>query len=199
MKYNFTFFGSTQAWGDYTAAYTINNKSVYLDASLNTTGTVTFYDVIPDENGEVNITVTPYGGAGAAVINAMILEGFNAPLASVPQPPGAQGGSSQVNRLVPAASEAISQAEVKLSAYPNPFTEYFMLTVPAELNDVAQVTIFDVNGRTVYSNRFSNLVQGMNNIRINSGGNLNGTGMYIVKVVMNNKKSGFNVLKLMKQ
>ncbi len=59
QKYDFTFFGSSNAYGDVNTAYTVNGKTCLLNTSLNKTGTVTMYNIVPDNNGEVTITIAP--------------------------------------------------------------------------------------------------------------------------------------------
>ena len=55
MNYDFTFFASSRAYGDVNIAYTVNGKTCLLNTSLNTTGTVTIYGIVPDENGEITL------------------------------------------------------------------------------------------------------------------------------------------------
>ncbi len=57
-KYRIGFFGSSSStgWfkGNYTATYTINGRTVYLNSWMNSTKVVYIDDVTPDENGEVS-------------------------------------------------------------------------------------------------------------------------------------------------
>jgi hypothetical protein len=57
MKYDFTFFASSQAYGDVNVAYTINGVTTLLNTSLNINSTQTIYGVTPDSYGNVTITV----------------------------------------------------------------------------------------------------------------------------------------------
>jgi hypothetical protein len=179
MKYDLTFFASAQAWGDVTVSYTVKGKSVLLNASFNTTGTVTMYDVTPDENGEVVVTVAPgtttseFGLLGAMVINARTPNA-----AAIPTPPTYVAPTTRITSQV--MEEKATQA---ITAYPNPFQQGFTLVVPAKDKDRLNVTMFDVNGKLVYQKQFANLVEGQNNIRIQAEGVLK-PGVYMVRTVI---------------
>jgi hypothetical protein len=72
-----------------------------------------------------------------------------------------------------------------LQAFPNPFTDFFNLNVPAQSGDNILVTLTDVSGKTVYSQRFENLFDGNNLLRIQPNASLS-TGVYYAKVIYNN-------------
>ncbi|HVV03287.1 MAG TPA: T9SS type A sorting domain-containing protein, partial [Puia sp.] len=63
--------------------------------------------------------------------------------------------------------------------------DFFNLNVPATSGDNVLVVLTDVSGRTVYSQRFENLFDGNNLLRIQPGTALP-TGAYFVKVIYNN-------------
>jgi len=73
-KYNFTFFGSRYGVADNRiASYTINGSSVTLNASNNTSQTVTINNVRPDSAGNIKIDLQPAAGSQYAYINAMVI------------------------------------------------------------------------------------------------------------------------------
>ena len=123
MKYNFTFFASSQAFGDVTVGYTVNGKTVYLNASLNTKGTVTMYDVVPDANGEVTMSIA----AGTALsqfglIGALVLQGFDASIPAIPAPPALQGNPvASVSKNIEKQTLQQNISDIQIKAYPNPF------------------------------------------------------------------------------
>lgn len=74
--YSFVFCGSRNGGGDRTSVYSINGKSVSLNASYNTTQTVQIDGVKPDDNGEVFVTVELSQYAMFAYLNAMVINGY---------------------------------------------------------------------------------------------------------------------------
>jgi predicted esterase len=204
QTYDFTFFGSTTVWGDVNTAYTINGKSVLLNTSVNSTGTLTLYGIHPDEDGEVEIVVTPGTPTSQfGLLGACEVHGYNAPASSAMPtvPGGSQGLIVSAARSV-TAIETDQTEEVKeigvLGAYPNPFKQGFVLSVPAVANDKVDVQIFDVTGRTVYQKLFSGLHQGANTLKVESGNNMTKAGVYMVRVTYVNS-SVSKVIKIEKQ
>jgi hypothetical protein len=55
--------------------------------------------------------------------------------------------------------------------------------VPAKAGSTIQVLIYDVSGRVIYGNRFSNLNEGDNYLPISTNGNFAGSGVYMVRVI----------------
>ena len=199
MKYDFTFFASSQAYGDVTVAYTINGKTVLLNTSLNTKGLVTIYGVTPDENGEVNISVAPGTTTSQfGLIGGLIIQGFNAPLTSAPSAPNSfvsQAIASSGTTQESATAQKMDNA--KVSAYPNPFTGSFTLSVSGLNNENIQVEMYNISGKLVYQNKFINLNKGENTLRIQPFTSLS-SGVYIVRVIYQNQNIS-KVLKIMKQ
>ena len=199
MKYNFTFFASSQSFGDVTTAYTVNNQTVYLNTSLNTSGTVTIYGITPDENGEVIITVAPgtptsqFGLIGALIINSYTANTNS----NMPQPPAT--GRSMIVQSSGARAMDLNKEDkqVKISAYPNPFTSSFTLTVDSDKTGNVTVSIYDMSGKLVYLQNFDNVIKGTNSFEIRTNQNISLPGVYVVKVLFGDKKT-FKVLKMVK-
>ncbi|HEY2727239.1 MAG TPA: T9SS type A sorting domain-containing protein, partial [Parafilimonas sp.] len=194
MKYDFTFFASSQAYGDVNVAYIINGKTVLLNTSLNTNGTVTMYGVSPDENGEVNISVAPGTATSQyGLIGAMIIQGYNESTAAIPTLSQSGGSIQSVQKV----TLPIANNTIELNAYPNPFTAGFNLSVTSAKADDIVVQLYDINGRQVYQNKFSNVTAGNNTFRIEMNNALP-TGVYIAKIIFQNQNT-IKTLKLMKQ
>ena len=216
MKYDLTFFASSTVWGDLYTAYTVNGKTVLLDASVNTTGTVTMYGVAPDVNGEISIGVAPgYPTSQFGLIGGLIIQGSVIPAGSSSSVSGQQSpGARIITTQLTAADQddstnknAIS-AETKrkpgtvlimtnIAAYPNPFRNDITLVIPAGGNDKVQVTIYNANGKVVYSNRYNDLVKGNNFVRITAK-QMFASGIYWVTVTYINKELT-RTLKIIKQ
>ncbi len=205
MKYNFTFFASSQAYGDVNVAYTINGVTAILNASLNVNGTVTIYGVTPDNNGNVNINVSAATLTSQfGLLGAFIMNGYTPSSNAVPQPLAPSGlkhlpnkKSNNYSNVIAKQSSLKSSTEKLISVYPNPFHDYFTLSIQGEKNNTAiEVMMFDINGKLVYNNQFIEN-EGMNNFKIETNKNL-ASGVYIVKIINSITKS-YKSISLVKQ
>lgn len=199
MKYNFTFFASSNAFGDVNGAYTVNGKKCLLNASLNKTGTVTMYDIVPNSAGEVTITIAP-GTAGSqfGLIGALIIQGYNQPSIGAPAPL-----SLQANAIASGSSQNIEKqnlqqngSDLQIKAYPNPFINTFNLSVTANQGEDVSVQVYNIAGKLVYSNKFGNLFRGENTLKVQP--NVTASGAYIIKVIFSNGKL-VKMVKILKQ
>ncbi|MBN9384775.1 MAG: fibronectin type III domain-containing protein [Chitinophagaceae bacterium] len=189
--YDFTFFASATGVFDATAYYTVNgSQPVYLNANLNTKGTITLYGVKPNADGTALVTITAYGQAQFALIGAMIVKGYTPSVNGAPTPP-VTSGATQLARAVTTAQMGTTNTsntdDLKdLGAYPNPFGDYFMLSLPANDNDNVLITIMDVSGRPVHQQRLTGLYSGVNQVRVQPAQALT-PGVYFVRVIYVNR------------
>ena len=86
----------------------------------------------------------------------------------------------------------ITNAETKVSAFPNPFTDFVRVDVSAFIAEPAQVALYDMKGNLVMS-RMEQLQEGQNRITLNTS-SLN-NGVYILKVISEHSKV---IIKLVK-
>jgi hypothetical protein len=185
MKYNITFFASIQAGGDVNTGYSVNGKTVMLNVSYNKNGTVTMYDVEPDVNGELLITTAPGTPTSQfGLLGAMVIQGFIPGGAVLPAPPARTGVSPEVvsREIISPVTDAIS-----LLVHPNPFIDYFNLSVTTATPQQLQVIMYDMNGKTVYQNAFGQLNSGTNIVKMQPQRTL-APGVYIVKAILGNGK-----------
>jgi hypothetical protein len=190
--YDFTFFASATGVFDATAYYTVNgSQPVYLNANTNTKGTITLYGVKPNADGTALVTITAYGQAQFALIGAMIVKGYTPSVNSAPNAPVTTAGT--LARQVTASQMTLTNdassmdSDLKdLSAYPNPFGDYFMLALPAKDNDNVLISIIDVSGQPVHQQRLTGLYNGVNQIRIQPVQSL-APGVYFVRVIYVNR------------
>src|SRR5690606_19562796 len=92
-RYRFGFFGSSSpdGWykGNYTATYTINGKTVYLNSWQNTTKIVYINDVAPDANGEIILDFSTTATALYGFNAGLIIHAYTADsMSSIPAVPG---------------------------------------------------------------------------------------------------------------
>lgn len=182
-RYRFGFVGSSGPNGwykdNYTATYTINGRTVYLNSWGNNSKVVYIGDVEPNEAGEVllNFSTTQ---AAAYVFNAgLIIEDYSDP----------QGGSAlnSVLEQQPLLTETIAEdLNKRTHIYPNPFTDGLNIDLynSAAANKV-DAEIYDVTGRIIFRRQYSNLPAGINTLRFDPGSATLKPGMYIMMVRVN--------------
>ncbi|MEI9942588.1 MAG: T9SS type A sorting domain-containing protein [Chitinophagaceae bacterium] len=203
--YDFTIFASiTGVYNDNTTSYTINGKTCMLNAIENKSGTLTMFNIVPDQNGEVIITFNAMPGATFGLLGALIIKGYDATVppvaAQVPSAIMVVGGGTEqpVTQLARGAIEEEQQPKLvtAVQAYPNPFDQYITVNVPpAKANDKIRIEMTDMSGHVVYSKQYENLSQGNNVIRVQPG--VITKGVYLLRVMYTNagKQSVINIIK----
>lgn len=204
-KYDLTIFASLSGYfGDQTSYYTVNGKTVLLNAGYNKSGTVTLYDIEGDENGEAIINFGSYDAATFGMLGAMILKAYTKSENDIPEIPLYFGRQAIItmnqSNAAPAMPDTKEIAKVEkeflpeiteskaLSAQPNPFDQNFTLVVPAAGDENIQIRIFDLSGRQLYQKHAAVLTKGDNYIFINLANSSITKGMYIVQVIYQNTR-----------
>jgi hypothetical protein len=188
--YDFTFLGSSQGYGDVNTAYTVNGKTTILNTSLNIDGTTTLYGIVPDANGNANLIVAPADvNSQFGLINALVVQGYSLSTntTGAPTVPGGTTGTVatsdiQSGRGAVLNNTAAAIGQQDLGAYPNPFQQFFTLSIPAANGDRVQVSIYDAGGRQILVKEYDNLVEGSNYLRIDATSGMAAHGLYIVRV-----------------
>jgi len=176
-RYRFGFVGSSSPNGwfkdNYTAAYSINGRTVYLNSWTNTTKVVWIGDVVPDDDGAVLLNFSTTQAA---------LYGFNAGIL-IEDYTDAQGGSA-LNSVIEAPVEMVEQPK-EGRIYPNPFTSGFNVDLfnSSAANRIT-TEIYDIAGRLMQRREFRNVAVGNNTLRINETAAMI-PGVYIVMVKVN--------------
>jgi hypothetical protein len=179
-KYRFGFVGSSSSngWfkGDYTAKYTIGDRSVYLNSWENSTKIVYIGNVSPDGSGNVliNFSTTADGDWG---FNAgLIIFEYN----------DAAGGVVLNSQL---DSSSVLQEELyRIKMYPNPFRD--IINVDINNNSSANritADIYDMTGRLAMRQEFDNLSAGYNTIAVRTSGVNMPVGMYVMTIRVNGR------------
>lgn len=197
-KYDFTFFASSQAPGDVNVGYTVNGRKVVLNASLNTKGTVTLYNVVPDKNGEVTIVIAANTNSSQfGLLGALVIQEYNVNNTAIPSPPQAlkaEGVISLVNKTTTTPSGTINN---KAIIYPNPFNRDFTLSLTAEQEDDVQVELYTINGKLILRKDLGHVSQGSHNFRILTEQGV-AQGVYVLKVIYTKSRYTSQV-KILKQ
>jgi large repetitive protein len=205
-RYRIGFFGSIgPGWdGDFTATYTIGNRTVQLNSYRNDSHVEYIGDVQPDENGEVLLNVsspatTAYGFTTAIVIQAYddatggtvtnrVNDQDEAKGLIVESARGAQVNEVMVNE---------ETKKVRIQAYPNPFTDNLKIDFNnSAANNKVSVDIVDITGRLVFRRDAGRLPAGMNTLRLDVGNSAMTPGVYMVRLNINGKV--VNTAKLVK-
>lgn len=83
-----------------------------------------------------------------------------------------------------------------ISAFPNPFTDHFTLSVPSHKSEKITVEVYDIYGKRIYVK--NDMVEiGLNSLKIMADKNIFAAGIYTVKVIYENSKK-VESLKLIK-
>ena len=172
--------------GDYTGKYTINDRSVYLNAWSNTTKIVYIDDMSPDDNGEMLLTFSTtaeamYGFHGGVTIDAYSDESISQTVLP----------DNQV--LEPLLTEENIYG-LRNRMYPNPFAG----DITVDFNNIAGTSrvsafVYDITGRLVFRQDYNGLVTGFNQLRLKTGTLKTGSKAYTIvlasngKIIMTNK------------
>ncbi|MDX1956240.1 MAG: fibronectin type III domain-containing protein [Chitinophagaceae bacterium] len=202
----------SSAWeGDFSGIYTINGTHRYLNTHLNENKAVYFEHVVPNENGEITLSMTGESFANWAFIGGLIIESYDddglsgeAVISN-----GLQGetgyvapdgdGDALAARSTPAntAPEAVILKGVRIS--PNPFINELNLQINLE-SEASHLSILmvDLSGKLVYRKELGKTSAGPQLIRIGAGGELSSlkTGVYILNI--NNNGQSIQTFKLLK-
>ncbi|MBL7697145.1 MAG: fibronectin type III domain-containing protein [Chitinophagaceae bacterium] len=162
-RYRIGFFGSSSAsgWfkGNYTASYTVNGRTVYLNSWENTTKIVYIGDLVPDAAGSMllDFSTTPEADWG-----------FNGGVVIMEYTDGT--GGTVLNSTVDSTGTTVIPEPDKYNviAYPNPFNDLVNLEFnnDAATNKVS-AEVYDLTGRIVYRREFKNLAAGRNVLVLN--------------------------------
>ncbi|NLR69110.1 cadherin-like domain-containing protein [Chitinophaga varians] len=200
-EYSFTFFASRASGGTRIGGYSINGRTVTLDANDNTTNTVTLDHLSPDQNGQMLLTiyvVNAYGYLNALVIKAYPKEvtqtlaklGGTNTMATAPK-----GSISTGNNTTGSNTTDVTLSQV----YPNPFTSFVNvgLTQNGKGSTRMALKLLDLNGRIVNMKDLGLVAPGSYQFRMDITGRELTPGIYILQVVADNQT--VKTVKLVKQ
>lgn len=207
-KYRVGFWGSSSSagWfkGNYTATYTINGRTVYLNSWMNSSKMVFIDNVAPDENGEMLLDFSTTQAAAYGFNGGFIIEDYTDPDA-----PMVVSNNSVVEPLISAddepgdagANHAGRLAQLNaIKMYPNPVNDF--LNIDFNNNSSANkvsMEVYDLSGRITYRRNLGSLPQGGNTVRLNAAEAGMKTGIYIVTLSVNGKSIQANKIVRLEQ
>jgi pimeloyl-ACP methyl ester carboxylesterase len=179
-KYRFGFVGSSSSngWfkGDYTARYTIGDRSVYLNSWENSTKIVYIGNVTPDGSGNVLVSFSTSADGDW---------GFNAGIIVHEYTDGT--GGVVLNSEVDSTS-TLEEELYRIKMYPNPFND--VINVDINNNSSANritAEVYDMTGRLAMRQDFDYLSAGYNTIAVRTSGTNMPVGMYVMAIRINGK------------
>lgn len=176
LKYRIGFFGSSSSngWfkGNYTAKYTVNGRSVYLNSWMNSTKIVYIGNISPDATGNINVDFSTSATADWGFNGGLIIQDYA----------DAQGGSVMTSVLDDMTEENIKAAGV----YPNPFSSQFNISFnnnsPASM---VSAEIYDLSGRMLVRKNYNQLPAGQNILSFTAPGQ--GRNVYFLALKVDGK------------
>lgn len=179
MLYNFTFFGSRQGTGTRVTVYKIGNTAVSLNATNNTTNTVSINNIKPDANGAVFIAVYDPATSIFGYLNSLVINATNPAKTTK-----VIASNSTVNQLPLDEAEPMHDS---VSAYPNPFVNDVVVKLWLQQNaQHLSVALMDASGRIVHRENFSNIQKGLWVQRLQLQGHKLPKGFYFITANTNN-------------
>lgn len=192
-RYRVGFFGSSSSvgWfkGNYTATYTINGRTVYLNSWMNSTKIVYLDNLTPDENGELLLNFSTTAEANYGFNGGIIIEDYTNPTQTntIVVNPGVVEGAVVAEDKNKETTARISETNA-VRMYPNPFTDFVNMDFNnASADNNVSIEVYDLEGRISYSRNFGKMPKGNNTVRLNGADAGMRTGIYIVTLSVNGK------------
>ncbi|HEX2607785.1 MAG TPA: T9SS type A sorting domain-containing protein, partial [Flavisolibacter sp.] len=190
-RYRIGFMGSSSWDGDFTASYTINGQTVYLNSNKNNSKIVYVDNVATNSDGEINITMGYLAATRWSFLSAVIIESYDDDNGA----PGPQNVNNSVTRIgnttstkdVEVEMTRVAPKELEISAYPNPFNQTIGVNLSIPKSSRVALRIMDMNGRLIYNQDLGS-VQGSRTVNLN-GSELDKLtpGAYILQVLKDGK------------
>ena len=198
MAYSFVFFASRIGGGDRVSAYTINGKTVTLNAKDNSSQTVQLDNIVPDQDGEIHLSVYVAPNGQYAYLNALVINA--SPKEDNPNGSGSLIGAdnnrtnagsliSSNNMVVTDPSSKSIAEEITIeNVYPNPVTSFVNLLVKNEgkAKDVV-IKVFDLSGKMIFVKAGIQLPGGTQLIRVDFNSNVP-PGAYLLQMLTSENK-----------
>lgn len=163
-RYRFGFFGSSgpNGWfkGDYTATYTINGRTVYLNSWQNNSKIVYIGDVLPNASGEVMLDFSTTAAADWGFNGGVLIEEYT-------DSPGGTVTNAVLDQEL-TDSVMANSGDVINMVYPNPFIDNISIDFHNSSPDNRIVAeLYDISGRLTYRYNFPGIAAGNNTLQLN--------------------------------
>jgi hypothetical protein len=187
-RYRIGFMGSSSWSGDFTATYTINGRTVYLNSYQNKSKIVYIDNVKTNSDGEINVTMGYLQSTRWSFLSAIIIEAYDSDTYAAPPVV-----SQRIVKTTDNATQITNERKVEnvaaneIKVFPNPFTESLIVTISSTSGQNVSLKMFDITGKLIFSKKLGK-VQGVKNQILTSGdfGNLV-PGTYLLQVMNDDK------------
>ncbi|MGJ3234245.1 LamG-like jellyroll fold domain-containing protein [Marivirga sp.] len=188
--YQFSFFASRDGNGNRTTVYSVNGKSVKLNAANNVNDIVSLDNLRPDDNGELLVTITTDEGASYSYLGAIIISSSNAIDPSIAM--RTKDEETEDERL----ELELSQKEI-LKLYPNPYNERQgdLQLYLGSVDRQVEVTVLNLRGQRVYHSAFEDDSK-LRKVGLSGLGTLK-SGVYMMQV--KGDQSGLQTIRFIKE
>jgi fibronectin type 3 domain-containing protein len=183
-RYRIGFFGSSSANGwfkdNYTATYTVNGRTVYLNSWENTTKVVYIGDLVP-QSGTLLLDFSTTSNAAY---------GFNGGLIIMEYSDAAGGAVTNAVLDSTTMYDNVAQAndDANMHVYPNPFLDVINLDFfNKSAGDRISAEVYDLTGRLVLRQEFSKLPAGKNLLQLRNIEVTKATSLGLVALKVNGK------------
>ena len=168
------------------SGYAINGKKVKLNTTENTTRTISIDNVLPDENGEVVITISGEDN-NYGYLNGLIISGGKIPSDPIDGAAGPvfrESNGSATTASTDVADNNSSLQKSKVSVYPNPFRDDVLIKLSLARNTPKVVIrVTDISGRVVALKELSNVPRGVSQQSPGLNSRNLAPGIYIIQVL----------------
>jgi hypothetical protein len=192
-RYRVGFFGSSSSvgWfkGNYTATYTVNGTTVYLNSWMNSSKIVYIDDLVPDENGDLVLDFSTTQAAAYGFNGGIIVEDYSGPASVISfQADSSVLESTTFEESANLANSRRVELRPAIKVYPNPFAEVVSIEFENESDkDRISVEVYDLTGRMMHRKIVGQLPKGANVVRLTSGEANLSSGIYIVTLSLNGR------------
>lgn len=191
-EYSFTFMASRNGGGSRVTNYNIGGKTATLDANTNSTNTVTISNLVPDENGELLLTLSAQATYG--YLNALVIKAYPRDVTSGGQGLLARTSGGQLQQDLVISDLAKDDHQLKSDepavtaekVFPNPFSSFFNLSMQLGQSGKVVLNLFDISGRLIMVKDLGNLSQGYYQQKIDVTSNA-GKGLYLLQITVDGK------------
>jgi hypothetical protein len=196
-RYRIGFMGSSSWDGDFTASYTINGRTVYLNSNKNTSRIVYIDNVKTNGDGEINVSMGFLQSTRWSFLSAIIIESYDSDTYAAPAVV-----SQRIVRATDKASQIANERKSitdvtssQVNVFPNPFTQSLTVNISASNQNVS-LKLFDITGKLIFTKNLGK-VQGSTTQTLSSSQLSQLTpGTYILQAVYDDKvKQTFKLIK----
>ena len=204
-SYRIGCFGSNTN-NDYTTAnYSCNGRTVELNSYFNDKKVVFIDNLKPGGNGELYLNVNTAGGSPYSFTGAYTIEYFddstNNPIINTiyeNQPAVTMRNSNngvpamhhlpEISYVAKKIVESTKNNFREIKVYPNPFTSFVQVDIPADNNSKVNIVLYDTHGQSIYSKNGQQLLKGNNTItaKISESTKLP-AGVYFMSIIIDGK------------